>query len=142
MDDIEQLDVAISALMRVLVIDERRSLSTNAGVPFNPIDLEALSFVNRHPESSAKDVSNYLGVRSTTMQSVVDRLVKRSLLKRDKIALKGRAVALSLTETGLQVQDELRAHNLKNCKQILASLDEDERQGFVKNMTLIAAALF
>jgi DNA-binding MarR family transcriptional regulator len=138
MGEIEQLDEAISTLLRILTIDERR-LSSNLGLaPFNPIDLETLSFLHRHPGSLAKDAASYLGIRSTTMQSVVDRLEKRGLLQRDKAALKGRAVALSLTDEGVKFWKELHAQNLRNCKQMLASLSDQERSGFVKNMAIIA----
>jgi DNA-binding MarR family transcriptional regulator len=141
MDEIEQLDAAISTLLRVLTIDERR-LTTNLGSgPFNPIDLETLSFLHRHPGSLAKDAANYLGVQSTTMQSIVDRLHKRGLLQRDKTALKGRAVALSLTDEGVKLRRERHAQNLKNCEQMLASLPADDQSSFIKNMTMIAATL-
>jgi DNA-binding MarR family transcriptional regulator len=139
MDQIEQLDAAIGILLRVLTIDERRMSSNLGSAPFNPIDLETLSFLHRHPESLAKDVANYLGVRSTTMQSIVDRLHKRGLLKRDKMALKGRAVALSLTDEGMKFRQERQAQNLKNCEQMLASLPSKDQSRFIKNMTTIAA---
>lgn len=139
MDEIDQLDTAIGTLLRVLTIDERRLSSNLGSPPCNPIDLETLSFLHRHPRSSAKDVAIYLGVRSTTMQSVVDRLHRRGLLQRDNEALKGRAVALGLTDEGLKFRQEMQVQNLKNCRQMLASLSDQERAGFVKNMTKIAA---
>lgn len=140
MDQIEQLDTAISTMLRVLIIDERR-LSANFGpTAFNPIDLATLSYLHRHPGSVAKDVAIYLCVRSTTMQSVVDRLHKRGLLQRDKAALKGRAVALKLTNEGVKFRQEVHTQNLKNCTQMLASLPVEEQAGFIKNMVMIAAA--
>ena len=139
MKHIEELDSAISTLLRVLTIDERRLSSILRSGPFNTIDLETLSFLHRHPGSLAKDAASYLGVRSTTMQSVVDRLHKRGLLQRDKAALKGRAVALSLTDEGMKYWQQVHAQNLKNCRQMLASLSDHDRSGFVKNMNTIAA---
>jgi DNA-binding MarR family transcriptional regulator len=139
MDQIEQLDAAISTLLRVLTIDERR-LSSNLGLaPFNPIDLETLSFLHRRPGSLAKDAANYLGVRSTTMQSIVDRLHKRGLLKRDNAALKGRAVALTLTDEGMKFRQDMHTQNLKNCEQMLSSLPVRDQSRFIENMTRIAA---
>jgi DNA-binding MarR family transcriptional regulator len=139
MNQIEQLDAAISTLLRVLTIDERR-MSSNLGLaPFNPIDLETLSFLHRRPGSLAKDAANYLGVRSTTMQSIVDRLHKRGLLKRDNAALKGRAVALTLTDEGMKFWQDMHIQNLKNCEQMLASLSSQDQSRFIENMTRIAA---
>ena len=138
MDQIVQLDAAISTLMRVLTIDERRLSSNLGAAPFNPIDLETLSFLHRHPGSLAKDAADYLGVRSTTMQSVVDRLHKRGLLQRDNTALKGRAVALSLSGKGMKLRQELHTQNLKNCEQMLASLPAHDQTDFIRNMATIA----
>jgi DNA-binding MarR family transcriptional regulator len=138
MDEIDQLDAAIGTLLRAPTIDERRLSSSLGSAPCNPIDLETLSYLHRHPGSLAKDAAHYLGVRSTTMQSVVDRLHKRGLLTRDNAALKGRAVALSLTDEGMKFRQEMHAQNLKNCEQMLASLPAQDQSGFVKNMTRIA----
>jgi DNA-binding MarR family transcriptional regulator len=139
MGQAEILDVAIGTLLRLLTIDERQ-LSTDLGtIPFNPIDLETLSYLHRYPQSVAKDVANHLGVRSTTMQSVIDRLHKRGLVMRDATALKGRAVALTLTEQGMAFREQIQAQNIQNCQQMLAHIDENERDVFVKNMEKIAA---
>jgi DNA-binding MarR family transcriptional regulator len=137
-DQIEQLDAAIGTLLRVLTIDERRLSSDLGAVPFNPLDLETLSYLHRHPASAAKDVATYLGVRSTTMQSVVDRLHKRGLLQRDNSALKGRAIALTLTQEGMMFRQQIHAQNLKNCQQMLQCVAESERNSFIQHMTKIA----
>jgi DNA-binding MarR family transcriptional regulator len=138
MTDVEQLDIAIGTLLRILTIDERRFSSDLGTVPLNPIDLETLSYLHRRPGSVAKDVSNFLGVRATTMQSVVDRLHRRGFVQRDKMALKGRAVALTLTKDGLKLRETLHAQNLNNCREMLHSLVASERPLFVRNMVNIA----
>lgn len=139
MEQAEILDVAIGTLLRLLTIDERQ-LSTGLGtIPFNPLDLETLSYLHRYPQSVAKDVANHLGVRTTTMQSVIDRLHKRSLVTRDTTALKGRAVALTLTEQGLAFRKRIQAQNIRNCQQMLDYIDESERDVFISNMAMIAA---
>jgi DNA-binding MarR family transcriptional regulator len=135
----EILDVAIGTLLRLLTIDERQLSADIARIPFNPIDLETLSYLYRHPQSVAKDVAHYLGVRSTTMQSAIDRLHKRGLVTRDPAALKGRAVALALTEQGMAFRRRIQAQNIQNCQQMLAYLDDGERDGFVRNIAMIAA---
>jgi DNA-binding MarR family transcriptional regulator len=141
LDQAEQLDASIGTLIRLLTIDERR-LSSNVGPsPFNALDLETLSFVHRHPGSAAKDAATFLGVRATTMQSVVDRLNKRGYLMRDKLALKGRAVALTLTEEGMAFRRRLHEQNLKNCQEMLLCINDAERDRFVQNMTRIANAM-
>jgi MarR family transcriptional regulator, multiple antibiotic resistance protein MarR len=139
MNQAEQLDAAIGALVRRLIIDERR-LSANLDLaPFTALDLETLSFVQRNPGKSAKDAAGFLGVRATTMQSVIDRLHKRGLLHRDTTALKGRAVALQLTADGEALRSDLHRQNLGNCSQMLQCLDQGDRADFIRNMAKIAA---
>ena len=137
----EQLDIAISAILRVLTIDERRLSANITPIHLNPLDLEVLSYLNRHPGSPARDIASFLRVGPTTMQSVIDRLDKRGLLKRDAAALKGRAIALSLTERGVNVWDQVHRQNLKNCDQMLHCISENERARFIEHMIEIAAQI-
>jgi DNA-binding MarR family transcriptional regulator len=139
MNQVEQLDAAISTLLRVLIIDERRLSSAVGTMPFNLVDLETLSFLDQQPGCSAKTVAAHLGIRPTTMQSVLDRLEKRALVNRDKTATKGRAVALTLTKQGLNLRKKIRQQNIRNCGQMLDCLTADARAPFVRNMTRIAA---
>lgn len=136
----EQLDAAIGGLVRALIIDERRLSSDLGALPFAPLDLEILSYLHRFPGSVAKDVAAYLGIHATTMQSAVDRLNRRGLIHRNTLALKGRAVALTLSDEGAKFRHKIQAQNLKNCAQILACIDENERARFIQHMAKIANA--
>jgi DNA-binding MarR family transcriptional regulator len=139
MDKITHLDFAISTLLRVLIIQERRLSAGFADISFNPIDIETLAFLSRQPGSVAKDIATYLQVSPTTMQSVVNRLEKRGLIARDTNALKGRAVALSLTVQGTEFRDLVQAQNIKNCETMLSAINPLERAQFVDNMVKVAA---
>ncbi len=141
MTDADQLDLAISQLIRVLIVDERRHYSELGAVAFNPLDVETLAYLQRWPGSTAKDIALSLGVHATTMQSAIDRLQQRELLWRDHAALKGRAVALKLTEQGAAFCCKMQANNLRNCEQMLAVLALEDRTTFVRNMTVIAARM-
>ena len=138
MSDVQSLDVAIGTLVRLLTIDERRASSNLGPLPLNPIDLEVLSFIQRYPKAVAHDVAKFVGVGATTMQSAIDRLVRRGFIIRDKSALKGRAVALSLTQEGAQVRQQIHDQNLKNCERILACVKEEDQALFIRQLTIIA----
>ena len=141
MGEAEQLDMAISAIVRVLTIDERRLSASLSLIQLNPLDLETLSYLHREPGSPARDIAKFLGVGPTTMQSVIDRLIKRGFLKRDIAALKGRAIALTLTDCGMNVWKQLHQQNLKNCELMLRCISENERMRFIEHMTEIAAQI-
>jgi DNA-binding MarR family transcriptional regulator len=139
MDKVAQLDTAITTLLRVLVIQERRISNGNVAVPFNPLDLETLSFLGRHQNAVAKEIATYLHVSATTMQSVIDRLEKRGFIIKDKSALKGRAVAISLTTSGKEFRDLMQAHNIQNCEAMLSAINVLDQDRFVDSMAKIAA---
>lgn len=139
MTKVDQLDKAISTLLRVLIVQERRIANDSAALPFNPIDIETLSFLAVTPFAVAKDVALYLQISATTMQSVLDRLEKRGLVAKDRSALKGRAIALSLTEEGRTFRDRIQVQNIQNCELMLEAIDPLDQDRFVDGMTKIAA---
>ena len=141
MDQVTQLDAAISTLVRVLLIQERRTSNDISATPFNPLDLETLSFLSRHAGVTAKEIATYLQVSPTTMQSVVDRLKKRGLVTKDNSLLKGRGIAISLTANGVKLRDLMQAQNTQNCKSMLGAIDPLDRERFVDSMTKIAAKI-
>lgn len=141
MPEAAELDLAISQLIRLLIVDERRLFSDLGMAAYNPLDVETLAYLWRQPGSTAKDIALFLRVRMTTMQSAIDRLQKRGLLTRDRTALKGRSVALMLSEAGASFCSRMHTHNLHNCEQMLAALTQEERPGFVRNITTIAAKM-
>lgn len=139
MNKIDQLDAAISTLLRVLIIQERRIANDRAAIAYNPIDIETLSFLARTPDAVAKQIATYLQISATTMQSVVDRLEKRGLVRRDQFALKGRAIAISLTADGVLFRDRIQGQNMQNCATMLGAIDPIDQERFVDSMTKIAA---
>ena len=141
MDKISQLDAALSTLVRVLIIQERRISNDISTISFNPLDLEVLSFLGDTPNVPAKNIAAYLKISPTTMQSVIDRLEKRGFLVKDKSALKGRSIAISLTADGVQFRDLMHATNLQNCKFMLEAIDPLDQERFVDSMVKIAAKM-
>ncbi len=139
MDKIARLDAAISKLLRVLVIQERHISSNIAAVPFNLLDLETLLFLSQHEGAQAKEIATYLRVSATTMQSVIDRLAKRGFIVKNRTSLRGRAVAIVLTLSGIQFLEQMHLHNIQNCEKMLAVLDPVDQEIFVENLSKIAA---
>jgi DNA-binding MarR family transcriptional regulator len=138
MDKIAVLDGAISSLMRTLIIQERQLSSHSPVVPNNPLDLETLIFLNQHPGCSAKDIAAYLQVSATTLQSVIDRLEKSRLLAKDNTALRGRAVALFLTQEGSKARTLIQTQNMTNCKMMLDVIDPQDQDKFIDQIVKIA----
>ncbi len=134
---IEALDAALSALIRTYTINERQNPAAEGKATYSPHDFETLGYLDARPGAPAKALGAHLGTSPTTTQSIVDRLEKRGLVRRDQQALKGRAVAIFLTGKGQSLQASIKRQNLLNCEQMLNALPDRERAAFVRSITRI-----
>ena len=141
MEEAAQLDAAIRALLRTLSLDERNAPKLPNGERLGLLDMELLTLIAEQPGIPAKALIDQLGVKPTTMQSAIGRLERRKLVSRDTKALKGRSVALHLTEPGKSVTDEILSHNLRNCTFLLSALPAKEKPLFLSNMAKLAGAV-
>ena len=134
-------DHALSTLIRTFTINERRFPSAEGRMAYSAHDFETLAYLDHWPGARAKDLGEHLGVKPTTTQSIIDRLVGRGLVRRDAAYLKGRAVALFLTEQGGSIQAAIQRQNLANCETMLSVLTKSERSAFVSSIAKIAATV-
>jgi DNA-binding MarR family transcriptional regulator len=118
-------------LLRAFTIDERRFPSAEGKLRYNGIDFQTIHFIAANPGCSALSVAQHLGVAATTLQSVIDRLVRKAIVQRDKSPVDGRAVALSLTEVGHDISAAIRRQDEANCGIMLASLNAIEGRDLI-----------
>lgn len=135
------LDKAIHTILRSLTLDSRARSSELGLGDLVPVDLEVLNALHQVDVCTASDLAQALGAKLTTLQSSLDRLEKRGLIVRDAQRLKGRAVALSLSEIGREQYGAIHEQNLANCEAMLAMLPGDKQAAFVSAISRIAEGL-
>ncbi len=140
-EQIAAFDAALSALFRAFAIREKRFSTSDGQSAYSPHVSETLAFLDKHPGARAKDLGAFLGVTPTTTQSILDRLIDRDLVRRDHQQLKGRAIALFLTDKGNDLRTSVVEQNLANCDRMLNALPEPERSQFVESISRIASAV-
>ena len=138
---IAMFDDALSTLVRTFTVNERRFPAAEGRATYSPHDFESLGFLDANPGSRAKDIAAFLDLKPTTMQSIVDRLINRGLVRRDDRHLKGRAIALFLTDEGVSLREAIKRQNLANCERMLQALPEANRAAFVKSISTIAKSV-
>jgi DNA-binding MarR family transcriptional regulator len=129
------LRTAIDKLMR------RFKIAETAGdnePKLNPIDLQAMLFIADHPNCTASEVSQHLGVVATTMSAVTDRLVRHGLIRRKRVSSNRRIVSLALSKEGLRRIDAAVQAQNDHCHAMLSALEPDERAGFLSAIVKIA----
>ena len=69
---------------------------------------------------------------SATMTGIVDRLVERGVIDRQRDPADRRSVRISLTEDGTELLETIRQQKRVRLRQFLAELSPSERQDFVR----------
>tara|TARA_E500000305_G_scaffold78842_1_gene64651 strand:- start:1295 stop:1756 length:462 start_codon:yes stop_codon:yes gene_type:complete len=136
----EEMADAIRVLLRTFTVDESQFPPGEGQIKYNGSDFQTLRFVQRCPGCRPADIAAFLGVAPTTVQSVVDRLIKRELLERRRRETSKRDVSLFLTPQGEDVAGAIDRQDVSNCQLMLRVLPTEERADFVKNLNKIARA--
>ncbi|WP_421616665.1 MarR family winged helix-turn-helix transcriptional regulator, partial [Agrobacterium tumefaciens] len=104
----------------------------------NPLDIQALLFIDEHPECNLGDVARHLQVALTTMSSSADRLVRREMIERQRPEANRRSVALRITDKGQQVVAGYIDGYRASCKAMLRALDTVDQTEFLRITQQIA----
>lgn len=106
----------VPAVMRFIRTEMRRRRGARISVP----QWRTLALLGRAPGSSLSDVAEHLGVSRSTASVLVDRLVRRGLVERQRHPQERRRVRLSLTARGEALLARARAHTRARLVQRLA----------------------
>lgn len=136
-----RLHEAIDRLMRAFKVAEGRANEGRAEATLVTADVQSLMFVGARPDSMASELAAFLGVAPTTASSVIDRLVRRGLLVRERTNENRRVVRLRLTDEGEAARSRIVAEQLANCREMLAALPAAERKTLVALLAKVAAAV-
>jgi DNA-binding MarR family transcriptional regulator len=136
-----ELRKAVSVLLRVFFVNERRFPVAGTNERYSPHDFQTLDFLARNPGSKPAELCAFLGVAPTTGAAVLDRLEKRTLIKRTRHETDKRARAVNLTSQGSTFHSAIVKQDIINMEALLTALDAKEREPFVTMMSKIAGRL-
>ena len=140
-EQIESLQKAVPLLMQALKIAEKNVQVAHRELNFVAADIATLRYLTDHPDCMLSDLANHLGVVPTTASSVVDRLVERGFVTRERPETNRRSIALRMTDEGQHAFALIDAEEKQTMKTMLDALPEEDRAQFVKSMTHIAATV-
>lgn len=109
-------------------------------LPYNPVDYQTLRFLAQNPDARATDVAQHVGVAPTTMQSALDRLVKKGLLQKTKSQTDARARLYALTDKGEAIHTAIQAQDRANMAAMLSALTSAEQADMVRFIERVVAA--
>jgi DNA-binding MarR family transcriptional regulator len=97
-----------------------------------PVQFAALLTVARQPELDQRSLAATIGLDTSTVASVIDRLETRNLMRRQPSLEDRRLRLLTATPEGLALLDEVEPGVLRAQERILAPLSPSEKKGFLK----------
>lgn len=133
----EDVDAALSA-SRALVAVAARSLASVGDVTLP--QYRALVLVAAAGSTNAGGLAAALGVHVSTVTRMVDRLVDRGLVRRERSAANGREVDIRLTAAGRRLLAAVTRRRRGEIESVLAGLTPTQRTRVVAAFSLFAAA--
>ncbi len=91
-------------------------------------EMFTLLLLDRHKEIIMSQIADYINVPMSTATGIVDRLVKKGYLKRDRSDNDRRIVVIQLTEDGQHLLDKFKVSVNKYIDIINQGLTEEERE--------------
>jgi DNA-binding MarR family transcriptional regulator len=140
-DPTERLQLAVTSIMRALKVAEPALQKSHGQLKLAPSDVQALQFIAVNPGAMSGALAQSLGVVPTTATSIVDRLVRRGLVRRDRPETNRRAVALTLTTAGKAAAKRLAEEERAASRAMLDALAPEEHEPIVSAMERVAAHL-
>jgi DNA-binding MarR family transcriptional regulator len=137
----ERLLESVGFLLNLFVVNEQQFPSAEGRVRYNPIDFQTLRYIENNPGCRGADIARTLGVAPTTLQSALDRLIKKGWVKRYNHPTSKRAKAHALTEDGAELRAAIHRQDLANMDVMLSALSPEEQKFAVQVLGKIAANL-
>lgn len=130
----ERLRACFIVLIRVFHVNERAAPAAEGQIKYSPYDFQSLEFIARQPGCMATALASHLVVSPTTATSIIDRLVARGLVQRQRPEKNRRSISLSLTAAGRTLHQAIIRQGLKNMAVMLEPLSPTERGEFLRQM--------
>lgn len=108
---------------------------------FSKTELMALLVVDRHGEVSMSGICDAMNMPMSTATGIVDRMVRKGFLQRERSETDRRMVVVNMTEKGRGIIEHYKGVFSSYTEQIEAALTEEEQQLLYKVFLKIAAVL-
>jgi DNA-binding MarR family transcriptional regulator len=123
---------ALDALMRRLM--RQRHARPRTDIPFSRMDIRVLSIAGTRAEWTMGDLARETALSVSGLTAVVDRLVSRRLVERQRAARDRRVVLVQLTAQGRRLHEQAHRHRRQMATAMLAPLDDREQRVFLALM--------
>jgi DNA-binding MarR family transcriptional regulator len=137
-DDAELVDAFVRA-SRALVGVAVRSIAASP-VALTPPQYRALVLVASARADTVSTLREHLGINQSNVSRLVERLDRLGLVARRRSSTDARTVVITLTPLGREALDAVSRQRRAEIAEVLAALDEPDREGALRAMRAFDAA--
>lgn len=131
-EELRTLDELLTSTFNSILRIEERSLNNRLTEGLSIAELHTICAIGLHETNPMNVIANRLGVTLATLTVMINKLEKRSYVKRERNSKDRRQVLVALTTKGRKA---MRAHDIFHKKMVesaLADLSPEEEGVFVK----------
>jgi len=118
------IDIFIDNLKKLFFPEEWIELD----MKFSKTEIFSILYLDKRKEITMTELVEYINVPMSTATGIVDRLVKKGYIARERSETDRRIVVLRLTEEGSRLIENLKDLIYKYLDMILADLTDEEKQ--------------
>lgn len=137
-DKAQQLKRYIDDLIHRLMIVENRFLETNASKLSNT-EMKVIDFIGKQRECTMSEIAEHLMFTKTNLTAIVDKLVRKKMVRRERSEEDRRLVLVSLTQEGVKLFEQESENHLRFAEGMLESLNDDEQDQLLKLLSKITS---
>jgi MarR family 2-MHQ and catechol resistance regulon transcriptional repressor len=128
----EELSKYIETLVYRMKVSER----TNCDV-VNLQEMQVISYLSAHQNAKMTRIAEYLLLGLSNLTAIVDKLVGKKIVQRNRCDQDRRVVLVSLTDEGSAIARTNREQKHDLAEQMLAALDEADQEKLMELMRRI-----
>jgi len=91
--------------------------------------------------SKVSSIADQVGLANSTVSGIIDRLVKKNIVLRNRLEEDRRTVLISLAEGSERFYEEFKARRNAYMLEKLKTLDEEETRGLIDSVTRLISLL-
>lgn len=106
-------------------------LVLSKAIHLTPAQFSVLFYLRRRNNSSVTDVAKYLKISKPNMTPILDALIKKGYLQRNRDEKDRRVIRLNLTASGRAFYDDLKAANTHIVEEMFVDYTEEELEQII-----------
>jgi len=137
-EDSKQLEADINEFTEIIgklkfaLVRRNPKILNDLDIEITPMQFGLCMLLKINGKLTMGELSNAIGVSMPTLTGIIDRLVKREIVIRDKDEKDRRVVLVSLSPTGERVLEKMRQIETEHVRPIMTFLSSEDRGNFLR----------